>query len=673
MYEMLTGRLPFMADGEQPLLQAIIRQEPPPLESLRTGVPAPLAAIASKCLRKRPDERYQRAADLIADLRSVRRALTSATVSTLPGAPPFSSVRRRFRPAIALPVGAAMVALLLLAVVPAARNLVRSVLNLQAVPNQQHMAVLPFTNVGDDPANRAFCDGLTEIMTSNLTQFERFQGALWVVPATEVRSRDIKSASDARKVFNVNLVFTGGVQRQGNRLRLALNLVDTENLRQLRSRVIEGTLADLSSLEDRVLAATAEMLEVQIKPVEKSEITAGGTTLGAAYDLYVQARGALGSYQGERDPQRAVELFQRAIALDPTFALAHAGLANAYLELFWWKKDPHLVDEAVGSARRAVELNDRLGEVHVTLGEIYRTTGKYEVSVREYQRALEIDPKNSGALSGLAKAFAALGKPEDAEETYKRAIALKPDDWLTYNRLGAFYVTHGRYEDAEKQHKKVIALTPENFWGYNNLAVLYYTLGRYAEARAMFERASSIRPSPMLFSNLGTLAFIQRDWHGAVTNFEQACKGDEKDYVPRGNLGIAYHWLGGHEPQSREALTKAIALAEQQLSVNPRDTAVLADLAGYHALLGEKDKALSYIRMVEADAHKSPDLAIQIADVFTDLGQPDTAIVWIGVGLDLGFPTVQLSNMPALDGLLKDPRVQELLSAHRATTQQPGK
>jgi tetratricopeptide (TPR) repeat protein/TolB-like protein len=673
MYEMLTGRLPFIAEAEQSLLHAIVYEEPPPVESLRTGVPVPLAAVVAKCLRKRPDERYQRAGDLIADLKSVRRALTSATVSTLPGAPSISSMRRRLRPAITLPVGAAMIALLLLAVVPAARNAIRGLLNIQTVPEQQHMAVLPFTNVGDDPANRAFCDGLTEILASTLTEFERFQGALWVVPTTEVRAREVRSASEARKVFNVNLAVTGGVQREGGRLRLALNLVDTRNLRQLRSRVIEGSQSDLAALEDRVVAAMAEMLELQLKPQEREELTAGGTKVPAAYDLYVKARGALGSNQGDRDPQEAADLFRQAIALDPGFALAHAGLANAYLELFWWKKDPHLVDEAVGSARRATELNDRLGEVHVTLGEIYRTTGKYEDSVREYQRALEIDPKDSGAFSGLAKAFAALGKLEDAEETYKRAIALKPDDWLTYNRLGAFYMTHGRYGDAEKQHKKVIALTPENVWGYNNLAVLYYTLGRYTEARAMFERALSIRPLPMLYSNLGTLAFIQRDWREAVARFEQACMQEEKDYVLRGNLGIAYHWLGGHEQQSREALRKAVALAEQQLAVNPRDTAVMADLASYNALLGEKDRALSYIRKAEADGRKSPDLAIQIADVYTDLGQSDTAIKWIGTGLDLGFPTAQLSNMPALDSLLKDPRVQKLLQTHRATSQQPGK
>ncbi len=667
MYEMLAGRLPFVAETEQPLLEAIVRQEPPPVESLRTGVPAPLAAIVAKCLRKRPEERYQRVTELIADLKGVRRALTSATISTLPGAPRISSVRHRLHPAITLPVGAAMVALALLAAVPAARNAIRALIAPRGVPTLQHMAVLPFANVGDDPANRAFCDGLTEILASTLTEFERFQGALWVVPTTEIRAREVRSPSEARRVFNVNLAVTGGVQREGDRVRLALNLVDTQNLRQLRSKVIEGSQADLGGLEDRVVAAMAEMLELQLKPQEIAEVTAGGTSVSTAYDLYVRARGELGSYQGERDPDRAADLFRQAIVLDPGFALAHAGLANAYLELFWWKKEPRLVDEAIASARRAAELNDRLAEVHITLGEIYRTTGKYEESVREFQRALTIEPRSSSAFGGLAKAFAAIGNLGAAEETYKQAIALKPDDWLNYNRLGAFYVAHGRYEDAEKQYRKVIALTPESFWGYNNLAVLYYTLGRYADARGMFEKALSIRPSPMLYSNLGTLAFIRRDWRAAVANFEQACEGDDKDYVPRGNLGIAYHWLGGHEPQAREALRRAVVLAEQQLTVNPRDTGVLADLASYHALLGEKDRAQSYLRKVEADARKSPDLALQIADVYTDLGYTTAAVAWIKTGLDLGYPEAQLSNLPALEGLLKDPRVQKLLQDRRVS------
>ena len=358
MYEMLTGRLPFIAEGEQPLLQAIVRQEPPPLESLRTGVPAPLAAIAAKCLRKRPDERYQRAAELIADLRSVRRALTSATVSTLPGAPPISSVRRRLRPAITLPVGAAMVALVLLAVVPAARNAVRGLLNIQAVPDQQHMAVLPFTNVGDDPANRAFCDGLTEILTSQLTQVERFQGSLWVVPQSELRAREIRAPSDARRIFGVNLAVTGSVQRSRDSVRLALNLVDTERARQLRSRVIDEPLSNLSTVEDKAVLAVMRMLDLELKPEAEKMLALGRTANPEAQDAYVNALGALHSSLGPSDPEIAITMLKRAVTLDPKFALAQAALGEAYLALYRSTKDPVAVEQAVaackgsGAARR---------------------------------------------------------------------------------------------------------------------------------------------------------------------------------------------------------------------------------------------------------------------------------------------------------------------------------
>jgi len=660
MYEMLTGRLPFIAEGEQPLLQAIVHQEPPPLESLRTGVPAPLAAIAAKCLRKRPDERYQRAAELIADLRSVRRALTSATVSTLPGAAPLSSVRRRLRPAITLPVGAAMVALVLLAVVPAARNAVRGLLNIQAVPDQQHMAVLPFTNVGDDPANRSFCDGLTEILTSTLTQFERFQGELWVVPATEIRTREVKSASDARKVFNVNLVFTGGVQREGDRLRLALNLVDTENLRQLRSKVIEGTGADLTSLEDRVVAAMAEMLDVQLKPDEKKELIAGGTTVPAAYDLYVQARGALENYQGENDPERAAELFKQAIALDSRFALAYAGVAQADLESYRRKKDARQVDEAVTSARRALELDDRLGEAHVTLGSLGVTTGRYEDAVREFKRAIEIQARNAGAFTGLARTYDALGKAAEAEATYTEAIALRPEYWMGYTELGGFYYRRGRYEDAEKQFLKAVTLTPQNAWAYNNLGTVYLVRGRDAQAREMFEHSVAIRPLYGALSNLGTLYFREGKLARAATMYEKALVIRGSDFRVWGNLGTAYHF-SDQNAKAKEAFAQAVKVAEQQRKVNPRDTRLLIDLAGYYGMLGEREKGLGVLELVLKAPPTDADSMAAIGQSFEDLGERERAIEWIRKALRAGFSVASLEEGPALRDLRSDARFKKLI------------
>jgi tetratricopeptide (TPR) repeat protein len=673
MYEMLTCRLPFQASGEHLVLEAITRDGYPPVESLRTGVPPQVAAIVDRCLKKRPDERYQRAGDLIAELKSVRRALTSATVSTLPGGAPISTARRRLRPAVTLPLGVAALLAAALAFVPAARHAVLGLVGEPVVPEQLHIAVLPFTNVGNDPANRALCDGLTEILASTLTQFERFRGALWVVPVSDVRADKVMSAAEARRSFGVNLVVTGGVQREGERLRLALNLVDTQNLRQLSSRILEGPRSDLTHLEDQVVDAMSTMLELQLSSTQRREVTAGGTTNPAAYELYVQASGTLERATELGKPEAAAELFQKAIALDPNFALAYAGLARAYLDLYRIKKDPELISEAVASARHAAQLADRVAGVHVTLGEIAIATGRYEDAVREFERALDAEPMSSDAFGGLAKAYEALGKLAEAEATYKKAVALKPAYWRGHNALGTFYMYHGRYDEAEQQYEKVIALAPRNYWGYINLGVLYYSKGEYEKSRAMFEQALSVRPSYAAYSNLGTLAFIRRDWSEAVERFEKALGLDDRDYLLWGNLGIAYHWLGGHRQQSVDALNKAVEMAERRLAVNPRDTGILADLASYHAILGKSDKALACLRLVEGDARGRPDLALQVADVYTDLGEREKAIEWIIAAVKLGSTPEDVKSRPAFDGLIKDPRLAKLLDERRSADTKHGK
>jgi serine/threonine protein kinase/tetratricopeptide (TPR) repeat protein len=670
MYEMLTGRLPFIAEGEQPLLQAILRQEPPPLESLRTGVPAPLAAIASKCLRKRPDERYQRAADLIADLRSVRRALTSATVSTLPGAPQISSVRRRLRPAITLPVGAAMIGLVLLAAVPTARNAVRSVLNIQAVPNQQHMAVLPFTNVGDDPANRAFCDGLTEILTSQLTQVERFQGSLWVVPQSELKAREIRAPSDARRIFGVNLAVTGSVQRGRDSVRLALNLVDTERSRQLRSRIIDEPLSNLSSVEDRAVLAVMRMLDLELKPEAEKTLALGRTANSEAQDAYVNALGALHSSLGPADPEAAITMLKRAVTLDPRFALAHAALGEAYLALYRSSKDPVAVEQAVAACKEAGRLNASLPQVQVTLGMISMTTGKYEEAVTALKSALELDPSDAQALVELGRAYARLKKAPDAEAAFTKAIALRPDYWLGYSRLARFYWLQSRHPEAEQQYRKALELTPDNHLLLNDLGALYFDLSRSDEARLMFERSARAKPNYIAYSNLGTLASRRGDSRDAVAMFERALAIDDHDYVLWGNLGIEYQHIPGEETKARQALSKAIALAEKSLAVDPRDAQVVVDVANYRATLGDRDQAEGFLRRVEAEGKTQADLARQIALVYAELGDRERTLQWVATALKLGCPVGEIEGDPTLQKFGKDPRFIALIGAQKRKEKQ---
>ncbi len=665
MYEMLTGRLPFIAEAEQPLLQAIVRQDPPPVESLRTGVPAPLAAIVTRCLRKRPDERYQRAAELIAELKTVRRALTSATVSTLPGAPPISSVRRRLRPAISLPVSAAMIALVVLAVVPAARNAVRGLLKMRTVPDQQHMAVLPFTNVGDDPANRAFCDGLTEILTSQLTQVERFQGSLWVVPQIELKAREIRAPSDARRVFGTNLAVTGSVQRSRDSVRLAVNLVDTERSRQLRSRVIDEPLSNLSAVEDHVLVAVMGMLELELQPEARQKLAAGGTANSEAQDAYVHAVGALHNSLGPSDPNLAISLLQRAVALDPRFTLAQAALGEAYLALYRNTKDPAAVEAAVAACRTAAGLDRSLPQVQVTLGLIRVATGKYEEAVTAFEQALKLNPSDAQALVELGRAYAKLQRALEAEAAYKKAIALQPDYWLGYSRLARFYWLQNRHQEAEQQYRKALELTPENYLLLTDLGALYFGLSRWDEARLMFERSARAKPNYIAYSNLGTLASRRGDSKDAAAMFEKALAIDDHDYVLWGNLGIEYQHLPGQETKARQALSKAIELAKENLAVDPRDTQAIVDLANYHATLAERDQAQGYLKRVEADGKKQADLARQIALVYAELADRNRTLEWVATALELGCPVGELEAEPTLQKFSNDAQFVTLIKAQK--------
>ncbi len=657
MYEMLAGRLPFAAGSEQGVVHSILSGSFAPLESARPGLPRPLATIVSRCLAKEPSERYQSATDLRADLDCVRRTLSLATAPIIADLPP-APTRRHRRPTMAVLLGALLVAL---GTAIALRTELRALVHPPESSAHKVLAVLPFTNVGDEPSNQGFCDGLPESLTSRLTQLERYQ--VWVVPFSDVRDRGITSPMRARDGLGVNLAVTGFVQREAGHVRVTLNLnrVDGQTARQIRSRTIDESVSQLYLIEDKTVWALAEMLDLELPREAQRTPLPGGTTVAAAQDCYLQAFGALHPTRGTPDAAAAVALFERAAALDPRFALAYAGLGEAYLARYQTARDPDLVAKAVAAGNKAADLDPTLAQVHATLGVIRLTQGDAEDAVREFELALVPNPADAGALRGLARAYETLGRFDKAEAAYKRAIAAQPGLWPSYKSLAQFYWHRSRYPEAEALYRQAMALDPNNEWIPNNLGALYFSAGRYPDARVMFERSLTIRPTYAAYSNFGTLAFVQKDWGEAIRQYEKACALDDRDYVVWGNTGIAYHWLGGHEPQAREALTTAVTLAERQLGVNPHDPVVMADLASYSATLGDRERARAYLVRVEAAAREQADLAVAVADVWADLGETDRAIAWIETGLKLGFPEADIEQRPAFARLLRDPRVARLL------------
>jgi len=659
VYEMATGRQAFRRETPVQTIAAIIEDPPEPLASLSPGLPAPVRWLIERCLAKEPAERYASTLDLARELRTVREHLTDGTSShDAPSGERSSSARRAsavVRVAIvllaALGVGAGALVLS-----PSLRDRLVVALKLRPVPREKGIAVLPFRAASPEPGDRHRADGLAETLAARLSQLERFHGSLWVVPASEVRQSGVDSAEAARRAFGVTLVVTGSLQRLGDRLRLTASLVDALDLRPLRSLGPTEYAADDLSLQDRLAAEVARMLDLSLSPAEQEALRSGGTTVGAAYPIYLEAQGHLQRYDQTESLERAVSLFQQALQRDPEYALAYAGLAEAQWLLYRQTRGSERVDLARRACERALKLNDLLAPVHVTLGIIHAGTGQAEKALADFDRALALDPVDADALRAKARAYEALGRPGDAEAALRKAVELHPAYWGTRSQLGAFYFRQGRYGEAERAFRQALALTPDNVRVLASLGGVLQTAGRDEEAAAALERSLALQPTYRAASNLGVLEFKRGRYAEAAHAFERALALDDHDFRVWRNLAAAYHWAPGQQEKARPAWEKAARLAEEAARVNPKDAAVVAELASCRAMLGDTARARADLARALALAPGDVEVQQLAASVYELIGDRASALVWIRRALAAGYPRDQVEQDPFLTALRGDPR-----------------
>ena len=640
LYELLTGKKAFPGETTSDTLAAILERQPA-WDFLPAATPGRIRELLQGCLQKDAGLRLQ-------DIRAAIVAMNQA--GTEPEPEPRLFTRRV--------VAALAVSAILAGVVglPGVRRTFINLISPSPVQQEKHLAVLPFTNVGGDPADQVFCDGVVESLTTSLTQLERFQNSLLVVPASEVRRQSIASVRDAAASFGVNLAVTGSVQRTGSDVRFTVNLVDARTLRQLGARAVDVNRADLSKMEDGLLDLVVELLDLNLQPQARSAFNSGGTSVAEAYDAYLQGRGYLRRYDKPGNLEQAVAQFKLALQRDARYALAYTGLGEAYLREFGRTKSPEWLGLAQDANARAIELNERLAPAHVNLGMTYAASGNYGASIKEFNRALELNSLDADAYRELAGTYEAQNRMEDAEATYRRAIQLRPSDWLGNGRLGTFYYRRGQYAKAEPLFRKVIELTPDNYNGYSNLGGLYVTLGRYAEAETLLKKSVAVKPSYLAYSNLGSLYFEQGRYKEAVGMFEKALNlSADSNYVVAGNLADSYRWTPGLQQKAPAAYQRAIELADQQLAVNPKNAAVLSSMAVFHAKLGDKEKALSESRKAREFAPEDTTVAFKAIIVLELNGRRGEALMALQELLKSGYPRTQVEREPELAKLRRDP------------------
>ncbi len=656
-YEMLAGRNPFHADSIFQTSRRILEEAPPPLRTVNSAVPQDLENIIAKMLAKDPATRYRWAAEVLADLRAVERGSYTAPISVAPPRPEPARGRRMKDVAIAL------LAVIILgagaAAIPSVRQQISGWLGISAIPQERQLAVLPFEVVGGDPTARAFGDGLTETLTAKLTQLTASH-ALQVISASEVRSNRVTTPGQAREEFGVNLILEGSLSQSGNLVRVNYSLVDTRSHRQIAADSITAAVADPFAVQDQVVNGALRMLNVVARPPEIQSLDAHGTQVPAAYNSYLQGRGYLQNYDKTENLDSAIGAFERALALDPSYALAYAGLGQAHWEKYQAGHDPKAVDSARQACERALSLDEQLAAAHVCLGQLESGTGEYEQAVKEFDRALAIEPTNDDAYRSLADAYESLGQPAKAEETCQRAIDLRPQYWAGYNWLGTFYYRDARYADAASKFSQVVALAPDSFRGYSNLGAVYYYQGRYTDAIAMLQRSISIRPSADAFSNLGSAHFYLRQYDDAVSAYEKAVQLTENNYILWWNLADGYYWDSARRAQANRAYRKTISLANEALRVNPRDAYALGVLAYCHAMLGERKPAFDYLQRGLKLAPRDSEMRFKAALIYNQFGDTTQTFSWLTKALDGGFSATIVRDTPNFDLLRSNPRFEAL-------------
>jgi serine/threonine protein kinase/tetratricopeptide (TPR) repeat protein len=658
LYEMLSGRRAFRKETPFQTLSSILEDEPPSLAETRADLPLDLIAIVGRCLAKRPEQRYDSTRDLTRDLRDVSEQIVADSRSLPQGRRPGVSQRR-------WPLVASVIVSVLLLGAPlwpgGSSSTAQAPL---ATTSLRYIAVLPFANVTKDSGDQVFADGLTETLASSLTQLERFQRTLRVVPASEVRAGRIESVKDARQAFGVTLAINGSIQRLPSTMRLTLNLVDAAQLVQIGSRTIDIATGREVVTQDSVISAATALLALEIEPGAQKAMLAGGTAAPGAYELFVKGRGYLQRFdRGAENIDLAIDTLSRAVAADPQYALAHTALGEAYWRKYDATKQIAWTERAVQHCETALGIDSRLAPVHVTLAMIARGRGRYEEAVAVAQRAVELDPVSSEAYRELGRAQEALNRFADAEATYQKAVEARPDDWQAYSTLGSFFLARSRLPEAEAAYQKVIALTPDNTRGYNNLGVTYWRAHREDDAAASWERSIAIRVTYAATSNLGTYYFRRGRYSEAARAFERAVTLSPNDWRVWRNFAAALQQVPAESHRAAGAYRKTADLAEVDRKVNPRQPTLLAGLADAYSMLGLRAEAIEAAAAAERlGLSQDTDSMFTLAAAYEQLGNRALALAWLEKVLAGGYTVAQIENSPSFVQLRKDRRYSALVS-----------
>ncbi len=479
LYEMATGKRPFQGKVPTAISEAILHTDPPSPRQLSPAISSALESVILKCLEKEPAARYQTARELSADLRRARTP--SAGISAAPKPP---GVRARW---VLL---ASLIAILAVAV-PISLVKVRAwharAKAASHIPSIRSLAVLPLENLSRDPEQEYFADGMTDELTTELAHI----GALRVVSRTSAMlyKRTTKTLPQIARELQVDGVIEGSVLRSDGFVRINTQLVQAQADKELWAHSYQRELKDVLQLQGELAHDIAEQIKIKVTPQEQLRLSATRTVNPDSHEAYLKGlyhwnMGTEGHYRDARN------YFQQAIALDPNYAPAYAGLAD-----YFWATDELPPSLAMPAARenvlKALALDDGLADAHKTLASIkFYGDWDWVAAENEFKRALALNPSYSEGHRMHSVYLSALGREADANGEIQIAQRLDPLSLTTSVTAGWISYFARQYDRALQQCRSVLELDPNWSPAHECLGDVYTAQGNFPQGIAECQQAA---------------------------------------------------------------------------------------------------------------------------------------------------------------------------------------
>jgi TolB-like protein/DNA-binding winged helix-turn-helix (wHTH) protein/predicted Zn-dependent protease len=462
--------------------------------------------------------------------------------------------------------------------------------------NSQSIAVIPFENLSPDPQNAFFADGFTEDLINRLSKI----GHLRVMsPAAIARYRDAPAVSQVAKDLGVDMLLKGSIRREGDRVSISSQLIEAKTGMHLWGRRYDRELTDIFRIQSDVARSVAATINVRLSETERGQIQKQPTDNLTAYDYCLKGREYYRRYRSH-DNENAIELFKKALDLDPNLALAHAGLADCYAQKNYQFGFPAVwTDRALESSRKALSTDPDLAEAHKAFGFVHAIRGQLREALKAYYRAVELNPNYSAPIANIAVILEQQGKFVEALQWATRALSLNPAESIAYFNVGDVYRDLHDLDRAEAWYRKALSLNPDYEPAHLAMSRLYIVRKNYSEAlRESREVLSLDSKSVRGLSAAGHVYLASGDIQKAGEYYHRALAGGPNQNAAI-RLGLIL-WKQGAREEAQKLFAPLIRESQRSIGEGDESWRAWWVIAVVRALQSDTYEALSSLEKAAA-------------------------------------------------------------------------